>query len=111
MAKLKSSKKQQIRKSVETLMHDEASRKNIPTAEYQSVLQKEEQRPVRVTLPRNATRLETEKCMRICSVEWCRSTGTNSVSIFGRHRWAINGFSEGNSQSSSEEFADERSGF
>lgn len=42
-------------------MHDEASRKNIPTAEYQSVLQKEEQRPVRVTLPRNAAGLESEK--------------------------------------------------
>jgi adenine-specific DNA-methyltransferase len=42
-------------------MHDEASRKNIPTAEYQSVLQKEEQRPVRVTLPRKAAGLENEK--------------------------------------------------
>ncbi len=42
-------------------MHDEASRKNIPTAEYQSVLQKEEQRPVRVTLSRNAAGLESEK--------------------------------------------------
>ena len=35
-------------KSVESLKHDEAKRKNIPTAEYQSVLQKEEQNPVRV---------------------------------------------------------------
>jgi adenine-specific DNA-methyltransferase len=42
-------------------MHDEASRKNIPTAEYQSVLQKEDQRPVRVTLPRDAAGLESEK--------------------------------------------------
>ncbi len=45
-------------------MHDEASRKNIPTAEYQSVLQKKEQRPVRVTLPRSAAGLESEKSTR-----------------------------------------------
>ena len=32
-------------KSVETLKHDEAKRKNIPTAEYQSVLDKEQQAP------------------------------------------------------------------
>ncbi|CAN5634048.1 site-specific DNA-methyltransferase [soil metagenome] len=64
MAKLKSSKKQTIRKSVETLMHDEASRKNIPTAEYQSVLQKEEQRPVRVTLQRGVSGLDDEKTAR-----------------------------------------------
>ena len=40
-------------KAVESLKHDEAKRKNIPTAEYQSVLQKEEQNPVRVEYPRN----------------------------------------------------------
>lgn len=34
--------------SVETLVHDEATRKNIPTAEYQSVMQKDERSPVRV---------------------------------------------------------------
>jgi adenine-specific DNA-methyltransferase len=45
-------------------MHDEASRKNIPTAEYQSVLQKEELRPVRVTLNRNSAGLESEKAAR-----------------------------------------------
>ena len=32
-------------KTVETLTHDEASRKNIPTAEYQSMMRKEEQSP------------------------------------------------------------------
>jgi adenine-specific DNA-methyltransferase len=45
-------------------MHDEASRKNIPTAEYQSVMQKEEQRPVRVSLKRSATGLDDEKANR-----------------------------------------------
>src|SRR5947207_15861609 len=61
MPKRTTSKKQPNRKSVETLMHDEASRKNIPTAEYQSVLQKEEERPVLVTLSRDAAGLEIEK--------------------------------------------------
>ena len=43
-------KKQPTAKTVETLKHDEATRKNIPTAEYQSVLQKNEQSPVRVPM-------------------------------------------------------------
>ena len=38
---------------VETLTHDEAKRKNIPTAEYQSVLEKEQQDPKKVYYPRN----------------------------------------------------------
>ncbi len=33
-------------KSVEALTHEEATRKNIPTAEYQSVMQKEAQSPI-----------------------------------------------------------------
>jgi len=33
--------------NVETLTHEEVRRKNIPTAEYQSVMQKEEQNTVR----------------------------------------------------------------
>lgn len=38
--------------SVETLKHEDATRKNIPTAEYQSVMKKEQQSPVRVSYPR-----------------------------------------------------------
>ena len=38
-------KKQPTNKTVEALKHDEATRKNIPTAEYQSVMQKNEQDP------------------------------------------------------------------
>ena len=37
-------------KTVATLTHDEAKRRNIPTAEYQSVLDKEQADPVRVRL-------------------------------------------------------------
>ncbi len=49
------------KKTVEALIHDEAKRKNIPTAEFQSVLQKEAQDPLKVTLPRGAEGLDEEK--------------------------------------------------
>src|ERR1035438_6591453 len=52
------------KKTVETLTHEEASRKNIPTAEFQSVMQKEEQSPVRVAYPRGVSGLEQEKKSR-----------------------------------------------
>ncbi|MDD3258584.1 MAG: hypothetical protein PHW80_07925 [Smithellaceae bacterium] len=48
-------------KKVETLTHDEAKRKNIPTAEFQSVLQKEAQDPLKIKYPRNVTGLDDEK--------------------------------------------------
>ncbi len=40
-------------KTVASLNHDEAKRKNIPTAEYQSVLDKEQQNPKQIRYPRN----------------------------------------------------------
>ncbi|MBC7622763.1 MAG: site-specific DNA-methyltransferase [Aeromicrobium sp.] len=46
-------KKPATTKSVETLKHEEATRKNIPTAEYQSVLDKVQQNPTKVRYPRN----------------------------------------------------------
>ena len=46
-------KKPTAAKSVETLTHDEATRKNIPTAELQSVLEREHQNPKKVRYPRN----------------------------------------------------------
>ena len=52
------------KKSVEALTHEEAKRKNIPTAEYQSALQKAEQDPVRVAYKRGAAGLEEEKTRR-----------------------------------------------
>ena|ERR1700675_3803729 len=57
-------KKPTTKKTVETLKHDEAKRKNIPTAEHQSVLQKTEQNPVRVTYARTAAGLDDEKKQR-----------------------------------------------
>lgn len=45
-------RKPKTSKKVETFTHDEASRTNIPTAEYQSVMKKEEEQdPVRVASP------------------------------------------------------------
>ena len=41
-------KKPLTTKTVASLQHEEAKRKNIPTAEYQSVLEKEQQNPKRV---------------------------------------------------------------
>lgn len=46
-------KKPAAKRSVETLKHDAAKRKNIPTAEYQSVLEKEQQSPKKIRYPRN----------------------------------------------------------
>jgi len=46
-------KKTPTLKSVETLKHDEAKRKNIPTAEHQSVIQKEQEQPRTLKYPRN----------------------------------------------------------
>ena len=46
-------KKSPTLKSVETLKHDEAKRKNIPTAEHQSVIQKDQEAPRTVKYPRN----------------------------------------------------------
>ena len=50
--------------TVEALKHDEATRKNIPTAEYQSLMQKEDSAPVRVAYPRGGNGLEEEKAQR-----------------------------------------------
>jgi len=47
-------------KSIESITHEAARRKNIPTAEYQSVMQNEEQSPVRVAYERGASGLERE---------------------------------------------------
>jgi adenine-specific DNA-methyltransferase len=52
------------KKEVVTLKHEEASRRNIPTAEFQSVMQPEELNPVAVTYERNAKGLEHEKEQR-----------------------------------------------
>ncbi len=56
--------KKQTQLTVETLTHDEATRKNIPTAEYQSVMRRDEQNPVRVAYGRHVAGLGDEKSNR-----------------------------------------------
>ena len=46
-------KKRGTRKTVETITHDEAKRKNIPSAEHQSVLRPDDARPRPAKYPRN----------------------------------------------------------
>ncbi|MBI5900214.1 MAG: site-specific DNA-methyltransferase [Rhodocyclales bacterium] len=50
--------------TVEALKHDEATRKNIPTAEYQSVMHKDEQTPLRVAYERRNTDLDPQLVWR-----------------------------------------------
>jgi len=51
-------------KKVETLKHEEAKRKNIPTAEYQSVMAEEEKSPVRVAYERRNRDLDPQLVWR-----------------------------------------------
>src|SRR6185369_6803156 len=57
-------KKPTAKKTVEALTHEEAKRKNIPTAEYQSVMQKIEQNPVRVAYERRNRDLDPQLVWR-----------------------------------------------
>jgi len=56
--------KQKAKKTVEVLTHEESTRKNIPTAEYQSVMQKEQQSPVRVAYERRNRDLDPQLVWR-----------------------------------------------
>ena len=49
---------------VETIRHDEATRKNIPTAEHQSVMEKNEQSAVRVAYDRRNRDLDPQLVWR-----------------------------------------------
>ena len=57
-------KKPPTLKSVESLTHDEATRRNIPTAEFQSVLEKEQQQPKQIRYPRPVAGNSDEKTNR-----------------------------------------------
>ena len=57
-------RKPKQKKQVETLTHEEATRKNIPTAEYQSVVPEEVEKPKEVRYPRGGNGLEDEKASR-----------------------------------------------
>ncbi len=52
------------KRSIENIRHGEASRKNIPTAEYQSVMRQDEQSPVRVAYERRNRDLDPQLVWR-----------------------------------------------
>ncbi|OGV56597.1 MAG: hypothetical protein A2X45_15360 [Lentisphaerae bacterium GWF2_50_93] len=52
------------KKTVKALKHDADTRKNIPTAEYQSVMQKNEQNPVRIAYERRNRDLDPQLVWR-----------------------------------------------
>ena len=51
-------------KTVATLTHQDASRKNIPTAEFQAVMREEEQSPIRVAYERRNRDLDPQLVWR-----------------------------------------------
>ncbi|MDZ7664459.1 MAG: hypothetical protein U5K27_03900 [Desulfotignum sp.] len=57
-------KKTTTSKSVATITHDEASRKNIPTAEFQSVMRDDELTPLRVAYERRNRDLDPQLVWR-----------------------------------------------
>jgi adenine-specific DNA-methyltransferase len=56
--------KNQTKKTVETIKHDDASRKNIPTAEYQPVMREQDRTPVRVAYERRNRDLDPQLVWR-----------------------------------------------
>lgn len=56
--------KKKTKKSVETLTHDDASRKNIPSAEFHSIMGKDEQSPIRVAYERRNRDLDPQLVWR-----------------------------------------------
>ena len=60
----KNSSKQKEKKKVETLTHDKAKRRNIPTAEFQSVMRVDEQSPIRVHYERRNRDLDPQLVWR-----------------------------------------------
>ena len=57
-------KTKKTQKTVETIRHDDASRKNIPTAEYQSVMREDEKDPIRVAYERRNRDLDPQLVWR-----------------------------------------------
>ncbi len=56
--------KKRVKKTVETLKHEDAKRMNIPTAEFQSVMRKDEQSPIRVAYERRNRDLDPQLVWR-----------------------------------------------
>src|SRR4051812_31648691 len=59
-----STKKQSAAKTVEAIKHEDATRKNIPTAEYQSMVQEEEHAYIRLAYERRNNDLDPQLIWR-----------------------------------------------
>ena len=57
-------KKPKTQKEIATLTHEDAKRKNIPTAEYQSVLEKSDQTPIQIAYERRNRDLDPQLVWR-----------------------------------------------
>ncbi len=57
--------KRPSRKTVETLTHGDSSRKNIPTAEFRSVMDRSEQSPVQLAYQRRNRDLDPQLVWRV----------------------------------------------
>ncbi|MEB3885779.1 hypothetical protein [Lyngbya sp. CCY1209] len=64
MSPRKSTKKSAQSKQVESIKHDDATRKNIPTAEYQSVMADDEKSPIQVAYERRNRDLDPQLVWR-----------------------------------------------
>src|ERR1017187_9147563 len=60
----KTTSKQKEKKKIVTLTHEKASRKNIPTAEFQSVMRTEDQSPIHVAYERRNRDLDPQLVWR-----------------------------------------------
>ncbi|MCX6995501.1 MAG: hypothetical protein NTV49_00060 [Kiritimatiellaeota bacterium] len=98
-------KKPHSTKTVETLKHDADKRKNIPTAEHQSVLQKEQEAPRSVTPDFPAADLEGIKLPTGARIA-CDTDGHACV-LFGND-WSVRYFGEINAQLALEPLPPER---
>jgi adenine-specific DNA-methyltransferase len=57
-------KKTVTKKQVDALVHDEAKRKNIPTAEFESVMNKDDQSPIQIAYERRNRDLDPQLVWR-----------------------------------------------
>ena len=75
-------KKPITQKTITTITHDEASRKNIPTAEYQSVMRKEESDPLQIAYQRRNKDLDPQLVWRGKDVEDWSDLVVNAPPIY-----------------------------
>ena len=75
-------KKPTTQKTITTITHDDASRKNIPTAEYQSVMRKEESDPLQIAYQRRNKDLDPQLVWRGKDVEDWSDLVVNAPPIY-----------------------------